>query len=57
MSHLHAASIRTNLFTIETVINGMAVKAESNPKKKEFLDRLLKIREEYPELFKKLESM
>jgi len=57
MSCLDAASARTNLFTIETAINNMAVKTESNPKKKEYLDRLLKIREEYPELFKKLESM
>ncbi len=35
----------------------MAVKAESKQKKKEYLDRLLKVREENPELFKKLESM
>lgn len=34
----------------------MAVKSESK-KKKEYLDRLLKVREENPELFKKLESM
>ena len=33
----------------------MAVKTDT--KKKEYLDRLLKIREENPELFKKLESM
>jgi len=47
----------TNLFTIGNATNGMAVKTESKQKKKEYLDRLLKIREENPELFKKLESM
>jgi len=35
----------------------MAVKTESKQKKKEYLDRLLKIRKANPELFKKLESM
>jgi hypothetical protein len=35
----------------------MAVKTAPKQKKKEYLDRLLKVREENPELFKKLESL
>lgn len=46
-----------NLFTIKPVTHNMAVKVESKQNKKEYLNRLLKVRNDNPELFKKLESM
>jgi hypothetical protein len=47
----------TKLFTVGFDSGSMAVKIEPKQKKKEYLDSLLKIRKENPELFKKLESM
>lgn len=57
MLHLDTTSIRTNLFTIEDVINSMTAKAEIKNKETTFLDGMIKAKKDNPRLFKKLEKL